>query len=348
MNPTPSKFDLLALCQAPWASNAPAWPEEPENDAMARGNEIHALAEAIITEAGENPDPYGIRASLAGLHNVEAEVAIAWDYTTGAARRLASTGRDYADARPTEITMTLDVVARAADGTLVVRDWKTGRGAREKSAATAMQLAGYAVGAAALYGASEVRVEFAHIGEVAPVELDSALLGPLDLAQIAGEISRLVRRTRDAKPSPGAHCDGEYCPLRGVCSARRAQALQIAPTFDVTAPIETEEQARTAYWALKAVDAVAKDVKRRLDMYASRTSVDLGDGTVYGLVHVPGREKVLVTPESAELIPPEAIERTTSKAAIERAGAKHIFPKLREIGAIVVGAPHDEMKVRKA
>jgi hypothetical protein len=244
--------------------------------------------------------------------------------------------------------MTLDVIARDSTGTLVVRDWKTGRGAREKSAQYAMQLAGYAVGAAALYGASEVRVEFAHIGDAPPVEIDSALLGPLDLAQIAAEIWRLVKRAPDAKPNPGAHCDGEYCPLRGICPARRALASQIAPTFDALAPIETEEQARRAYWALKAVDAVAEGVKVRLNAYATRTPVDLGDGTVYGAVEMPGREKVLVTPESLELIPPEAIERTTSKAAIERAGAKHIFPKLRDIGAIVTQAPYTVMKARKA
>lgn len=367
---TPSKLDLAALCRFAWSEHAPAWPEEPVNDAMQWGNAVGLVGERLV--AGDDPVTAANHAAtvfavdecelaacaghmaalVATLTDPVAELAIAWDYVTGKARRLERvTHREYGELGPTEMPMTLDLVGRDANGTLCVYDWKTGRGAKEKSAAIALQLAAYACGAAALFGVDSVLVAFAHVDE-SGVAIEQAPLDALDLGAFSADIKAL--RVPSDEPSPGTHCDGEYCPIRTVCRARMAMAATVAPQFDPLAPIETEEQACAAFYALKAVESVAAGVWEKVKAFAKRTPINLGDGSTYAQVQCNGRESINVTDEAHKLllaVAPQALEYSASKAGIARVlpakEARMLEAQLREMGALKKGAPYTKFVVVK-
>lgn len=367
---SPSKMDLSLLCSFAWSEMAPEWPSEPENEAMAWGNAVGLVGERLV--AGDDPvtaanvaapqyavDELELAACakfmapvVASLDKPQAELALAWDYVTGKARQIERvTHRDYGQLGPNEIGMTLDLVGWAGSELHVI-DWKTGRSAQKKDARTAMQLAAYAVGAAALFGASSVVVTFAHVDE-SGVRPDIATLDALDLGAISERIREMFLK-HDSTPKPGTHCDGEYCPIRTVCPDRVAMAATVAPKFDPLAPIETEEQARAAFFALKSVESVAASVWEKVKAFAKRTPIDLGNGSVYAQIECSGRESITVTPEARELLlelAPNALEYSASKAGIGRAvsakEARKIEAALREMGALRKGAPYQKFEVVK-
>jgi hypothetical protein len=116
--------------------------------------------------------------------------------------------------------------------------------------------------------------------------------------------------------------------------------------------VENDEQAKKARVALKLYDEVAKRLKDSLHEYVkSHGAVEIADGVFYGLVEQSREAIDLSVPGAADAVREvaglEAIEMSTSKAAIERstmaaqekrgegaAKARALYDRLREMGAV--------------
>jgi hypothetical protein len=323
------------------------------------GNVEHAeLADQLLR--GELPD--WIAAVMPA--SARSEVALGFDVATRAGRIIGENlGRAYGDVGPFEIVGSCDVIGIDNDSVVVV-DFKTGH-ADVEPAATNAQLAFYALAASRALGKSSaiVRIVYTRTNRV-----DEATLDALDLAAFADRLEQLhiraaanqeaTRRGEVIATREGTWC--RYCPSTPFCSAKNALLVQfsekgLAVVGDSTI---TTERAAAAYEQIVRVESLVKDARKRLENYVDANGpIDLGEGRMFGRYVRNGNERLSgdvavtaiaqVVGESAREFEAVAIERKTTKAAIERAaravGAKRgtaaaVIKKIRELGGASNGA----------
>lgn len=286
------------------------------------------------------------------------EVALAYDTATRAGRVIGENlGRAYGTMAPFEACGSCDVVGIDGDAVVII-DFKTGHNEVEP-ARTNAQLAFYATAAASAFGKSSARVVLVY---TAMHRIDSAELDAFDLAEFADRLEALHVRVSKAQLSrqqgepvetrEGSWC--RYCPSKPFCGSKNALLVQLAEhgLAIVGDSVMTPERARLAYSELQRIDQLVGDAKKRLNTYVDEHGpIDLGDGRRYGRYARQGNEVLdgavavqaihAVVGESAKEFEAMAIERRTSKAAIDRAakaiGAKRgtapaVIKKIRELG----------------
>lgn len=258
-----SKLELVEACGFAFNPAAPEVGEISSTDA-AIGNAYHGvyatvvnhgmgsgpaqLVDAEIRKAGLDPEKY--RAQVQGLDPVRsacalaaqhctlrAEVAVAFDPTTGEARDLGQEiDRAYV-LKPGEIAGTADLVWTEVDPvnrevTLVVADHKSGFRSEwtvtpaERNA----QLAALAVALSRLVDCDRVRVELRFPKDGAEEVVDAHTYSLLDLAEVEDRIVELAKRPESSpEPTPGIHCTQGWCPIRATCPATTQAMDKIVP-----------------------------------------------------------------------------------------------------------------------
>ena len=271
--------------------------------------------------------------------------------------------RNYGAPSPFDVFMSLDVIGVEGDAVIVL-DWKTGAQAVE-SAKTNGQLWGGALAVSRALGKSRAIVRIVYTNQGG--RCDEHELDALDLADFAGRlerlhvtVTRLQERYRNGEvldTHEGSWC--RYCPAIVSCPAKRALIVQMAEKglAVVGDSALTPERARRGYDEIVRVEQLVRDARKRLEMYVEENGpIDLGGGKMYGRYVRNGNERLSgdvavkaiaqVVGESADEFAAVAIERRTTKAAIERAAkqvtagrrgvAVAVIKKIRELG----GATH--------
>lgn len=339
--PTASQLDLADACLYPWTSGI-EWARSWSNEHANEGTQVHTLAAALAV--GDPVQLAGLPESVveavlkvadilegdaeAGSVVLAVEVGFAFDPVTGRMR--------YADPDeerdPELLYGHADIVLRRADGTLVLRDWKTGARAMRKRVEETKQLRFYAVGAAEIWGATEVVVELAHVGQ-GRLWIDRGLFDAMDLGAHRGWLRALPARIAEGRALPvlGRHCRDYYCPAAGSCPMAGELVRKVAEVVELPTPeanaIASDEMAADVLSRVAIAEAYLAALKSAAEAYVQGRGVPVvgPDGTRWGLVEHDGNESVQLT-EEAERVLEEAglaaaveLERSTSKAAITRA-----------------------------
>jgi hypothetical protein len=403
--PTPSKLALADACAYPWHRLAPAWPEQTTSSDATFGSAFHAamhvaavwggISEAVLEQvAAAHQLTPGDETRLLGCveHGAEllsltcpdfraGEVSILYDVAADTARILPEAlERDAIP--PGHIHGTLDLV-EAWDNGLEIGDWKTGeRSAGELAIKTDPQLRTYALLAARAFGRDRVQVALLHASESGIVP-DRAELDAFDLACARAALrATLAKVDAGGPPVPGRHCTTKYCPIVASCPATQRALAEVQAAADAQLPMQltitSPEQAARVRVGLKTVEKALEQYQAELRRYIDEHgAIEIAPGVLYGKVEREGNERVDaevvgVVTALQELLgdaADEALEVSTSKAAIERAARKAakdrgltgkgalkqvtdpVYARLRQLGAIKQGAPqvrYDEILVKKA
>jgi hypothetical protein len=288
------------------------------------------------------------------------EVKLAYDVVGRTGRFLGSAAdRNYGSPGPFEIVMSADVVGVDGD-CVVVLDWKTGF-ADVEPAATNGQLWGGALAACRALGKSKaiIRIVYTNRGD----RCDEYEIDALELAEFAGRLERLHVNVAGLK---AAHQRGEtlptreglwckHCASKHVCPSKVALIGQLGGLTVIGAAV-TRETAAAAYEQVVRVEQLVKEARQRLSTFVDEQGpIDLGNGRMFGRYVRGGNESLSgdiavvaiaeVVGESAREFELLAVERKTSKAAIERAAKQlgcrrgttpAVIRRIRELG----GASH--------
>lgn len=314
----------------PRAENHNVWADAGHSE---HENLAQQLAEGVLPEQIARFIPAGSRT----------EVALAFDTATGVGRIVGENlARSYGQLGPFEVVGSADVMGVDSDA-VVILDFKTGHAAVEP-AETNPQLQFYCLAAARALGKSRAiaRIYYTQIDKC-----DEAEFSALDLAQFAQTLVDLhthVARQQKAKTSSqgvstreGSWC--KHCASKHVCPSKVGLLMQLAaPGLAVIGDaVMTREKAAGAYEQIVRVEQLVKEARKRLETYVDEQGpIDLGGGRMFGRYVRTGNERLSgdvavraireVVSESAKEFEKLAIERSTSKAAIERA-AKALAPK---------------------
>lgn len=308
--PSASKFGLARKCSYWLSPHAP--PKDPyeEGDSARLGNDVHTIAQRI----GEgHPNPLApveegrkkevrelldeakayldvCKESVDSLPCGERffELPMAWCAKTRSSRILPSKGhRDYSAKRETEIPGTTDVLVVCEDHVLI-RDLKTGFGAKQKDASETDQLRLLALMAARMFGAERAVIELDHLAPDGRY-VDRAELDCFQLLEVEDEIDDLYKTIESAQqtPKPGVHCFDGYCYVRSNCPATRATLAAVnrdaVAHLPMVAEITTQEQAARVRVGLRMVEEAKRAWYKELISYVLRNGpVDMGDGVFYG------------------------------------------------------------------
>jgi hypothetical protein len=355
--PAASYHELVVHCAYPWTSGK-RWPWTETSPAGRYGIAFHEAA--ALLSRGETPELGAIAERntllpgdfrrleetvprivelLEGDLGVrrEAEVELLYDVVRGRARRGPRSERT-----DSEIYGAADLLVWRQDGVLVVRDWKTGRRAKEKRPSQTRQLRALALAAGLVEHAEVVRVELAFVDEDG-AELVGEDLDALELGAIEGELAELLELV-DAPPvpRPGPWCERYYCPLRAVCPATVAALAQVdveLAAAPLTGEFSSPEHAAAVRHRLPVLQAVIEHAQEQLEAYAKRHGplpvVDR-PGVVWGPVEHDGRERIEPTPAALEVVrqrlgeaSAEAIECSVSKASLERGVRSSLGPQAK-------------------
>jgi hypothetical protein len=325
----------------PRAENHNIWADagHDAHEELAVFNEEHPFAHLI---------PQGARA----------EVKLAYDVATRQGRIIGEGGgRDYGNPGPFEIVGSCDVLGVERDR-VVVLDWKTGF-ADVEPASENSQLWFYALAAARALGKSEARVIVVYTQSR---RVDSYDIDALELADYASQLERLHSRvaTLQAAKRDGAIMETregpwcKHCQSKPYCPSKTALLVQVAEhglavIGDTTL---TPQRAAQAYEQIIRVEQLVKDARKRLETYVDEQGpIALGNGRMFGRYVREGNERLDgavavraiadVIGESAKEFESVAIERKTTKAAIERAAkslgckrgtAGQVVKRIRELG----------------
>lgn len=290
--------------------------------------------------------------------NSKPEVALAFDVATKQGRIIGENlGRAYGSVGPFEIVGSCDVLG-IDTGRAVVIDYKTGHNPVEP-AATNAQLWFYALAAARALGLSGaiVRIVYTQSRRIDEYEIDA-----LELADFATRLERLHVQTAALQ---ARHAKGEiletregtwcrYCASKPYCPSKNALLVQVAEggmavVGDATI---TPARAASAYEQIVRVESLVREARKRLETYVDEQGpIDLGGGRMFGRYVRNGNERLSgdvavtaiaeVVGESAREFEAVAIERKTTKAAIERAAkqfgckrgtAAAVVRRIRELG----------------
>lgn len=230
-----------------------------------------------------------------------AEVAMAYDVFSGEARELArgkSRAEAYVDVRPTEIAMTLDVIA-LADDHVAVWDYKRGDALR---ASKSWQLRTGAVAASRLWGKPAARVSMIRYVGSNP-SFSTKWLDAFDLANAADALRELYVRVtaaaadyRNGRPLELAEGDWcKYCEAFNACPAKTAALKRLATgamvdEMELMLPL-SKEMAAVAYGRWRQAKQLLKRVEAALHAFVKVNGpVEVEPGVMWGEVERRGNE----------------------------------------------------------
>lgn len=354
MTPTASALPRLMNCTA----SAVLSRAENHNEWSESGHDEHEdLAEQTL--AGTLP---GHLARLVPP-SPRVEVKVAYDVSTRTGRIIGEgSGRDYGTPGPFEIVGSFDVGGVDGDRVVIV-DWKTGF-ADVEPAATNSQLWFYALAACRAFGLDKAVIRIVYTNQGG--RCDEHEIDALDLAEFAGRLEALHTRIAALQAArkrgeiletrEGSWC--KHCASKPYCPSKNALLVQVAEHgLAVIGDAEmTPQRAAGAYEQIVRVEQLVKEARKRLETYVEeRGPIDLGGGRMFGRYVRKGNERLSgdaavqaiaeIVGESAKEFESVAIERKTTKAAIERAAkslgckrgtATAVVRRIREIG----GATH--------
>jgi hypothetical protein len=315
------------------------------------GDEHEELAHMTLT--GTHPPK---RAAYVPL-DPRVEVKLAYDCATRQARFLGEAAdRNYGEPGPFEIFLSADVLGLDEEGRVVVLDWKTGH-ADVEPAATNGQLWGLALAACRALGKSSAVVRIVYTAQ--NDRLDEYEIDALELADFAERLGRLhvgvaalqaAKQRGEVLPTrEGAWC--KYCASKHVCPSKVALIGQLGG-LQIIGEGVTHATAAVAYEQIVRVEQLVKDARQRLNTFVDEQGpIDLGNGRMFGRYVRSGNESLdgnVAVQAIAELIGESArefeaiaVERKTSKAAIDRAAkaltckrgtAPAVIRRIRELG----------------
>jgi len=204
----------------------------------------------------------------------DAEVALAYDVEKRTVRRLEpSHKRDYSDALPSELCMTLDWT----DWETVI-DYKTGSQYNLLSAARAGQLRTAALAVATLTRAPIIYVAFVFVDDDGSILQDTTMFDVLDIDQHADALHDAYHNIQDSKPNPGIWCKNMWCPAMASCPVGR-DMLRVNVPLSADTELATAASVANAYAQLPVAEAYLSGLKKRIAQYVSEHGpIDVGDG----------------------------------------------------------------------
>lgn len=343
---TASALNRLLNCTPsavlPRAETASEW-------ADAGHDEHEELAHALLV--GDLP-PWIARIMPA---DARPEIAVAFDVATRVGRIIGENlKRAYGALGAFEICGSADAIGTEGDAVVVV-DFKTGH-ADVEPAAINSQLAFYALAASRALGKTSaiVRIVYTKSNRVDEAELDM-----FDLASFADQLERLYvkvaelhearRRGEQLETREGSWC--KHCASKHVCPSKVALIGQLGGLTVIGEGV-TRETAAAAYEQIVRVEQLAKEARSRLNTFVDEQGpIDLGNGRMFGRYIREGNESLAgdaavtaiaeVVGEAAREFEKIAVERRTSKAAIDRAAkqlgckrgtAPAVIRRIRELG----------------
>ena len=351
---TASALTRLLRCTAsaalPRAENRNEWSEAGQDEHEDLGEQ---------TLSGTLPD------KLARLvpPSPRVEVKLAYDVAARTGRIIGEgSGRAYGEPGPFEIVGSCDVIGVDGDRVIVL-DWKTGF-ADVEPAATNAQLFFYALAACRALGKDSAIIRIVYTNQGG--RCDEHEIDALDLAEFAGQLEALHARVASLQAArkrgeiletrEGSWC--KHCSSKAYCPSKNALLVQVAEHgLAIVGDAEmTPERAVAGYEQIVRVEQLVKEARKRLETYVEeRGPIDLGGGRMFGRYVRKGNERLSgdvavqaiaeVVGESAREFEAAAIERKTTKAAIERAAkslgckrgtAAAVVRRVRELG----GASH--------
>lgn len=280
------------------------------------------------------------------------EAAFALDLSTGEARALGHINRKYEGLAPFEIVGTADLVIHAP-GFLAVVDYK--RYEEVDPADRNAQLATYGLMAARAAGVDEVVVAIVYTD--APRRPSIAMLDAFDLSIHFSRLRELHGRVHKERSfARSKHC--KYCPGFLACPEQKALMIDadrsIPLRIETAIPFNDDADAADAFDLLERIKTLAKRIEAALYARAAERPFQLSDGREFGTRTVKGRESVdadvayrAIREVHGQEIADKAVERKTSKAAIERAVGKQGVTLVRAAGGIVTGEPRTVVDVHE-
>jgi len=267
-----------------------------------RGTAVHEFLEDALSIGGEAalakvPEKHRDFCSKIDLRNLPtysgmraAEVAFAWDHTTGLARELCrgrkNNPNDYKG--PLEYMGVADVVAVMGD-VVLVEDYKTGDGWVE-SPGRNKQLRFLGMAAALAYGKRAARLGVIKVREDAPPYSEYAEIDEWDIDDIQAELRNLARKIASVSAalnegktpdtSQGDWCTWcssfDFCPPK-LALVKAFAGGAFAGPWDQTTP----EEIAAAYTTWVDMRRLVKRGETRLKEWAKDAPIPCGNGKVY-------------------------------------------------------------------
>lgn len=278
-----SKTSLAHHCL--WWAREGSPCSESVSSAASEGRERHAAIEQALID-GESHHPYG-KSVLADriFDHVITEIAFEFECVTGKAAVVDAKERSYAR-RPSCVYGTADAIMKTETGFLIV-DWKTGSfPVKADGNGQLLTLAVMARSAMAL--TEPISVAIAHVTPDG-VSWDIVAVDDIELDSHAEWLKKIPQSIESAKPNPGAHCRGDFCPSYGLCPATNEGAKLVAPSAlnrklaTTSKEIANADHAAWQYQMLRQAQAAMNAAWAALTEYAGKTGgVVLPDGSTWG------------------------------------------------------------------
>ncbi len=320
--PTASALELVLKCAASAALPAVYTAYEAADE----GTDLHATTQRVA-RTGEAPSDERTAAIVEKLPAWAAEAgteaAFAYDVRADTGRYLGANLHHVYNQTPQEFAGAADW-SRHSDGLVRVLDLKTGR-TETPRARRNWQVRTLGLAFARAANADGAEVSILHAPPEGTPWLDVAVLDAFALEEVADGLrtaASRIRAERDAvrkgetpRLTVGEHC--RHCKARFSCPAWAGATDRALGLKDAT-PAQR-------YEALKQLEAVVRDVKRRVYEDARAERIDLGGGRYFGVHATTERELAgaVVYDVVRELHGEEAARIATSFdasfAAIERA-----------------------------
>lgn len=358
MTLTASKIELGMKCVG--AFTLPQVNERNEwSDA---GNERHSDDEESI---GRGDIPAILSETWPGF-NWRAEVAFAYDVSTGEAREIGQgIKRAYGTLSSFEIAGTADAIGRSGSSLVVVDKKSYDEVTR---AADNPQVRFLALAATRVYRPTHVEVATTHlIRGIDRAELDAFDIDEtaMQVRQVMLEVAKAQRDASEGLPvvfSTGRHC--RWCSSFHACPKQK-ELVALVKTDAITHRIEAgipfndDQSAADAYDLAKRLRMLLKRVDAALYARAGDRPIPLGNGKMFGPVEKMGQTKIdgdiaysVLKEQHGQAIADAAVTRKATQKGIEDAlkfvGAKGQVAELKRKAMDVIrerGGTTREMKI---
>lgn len=301
------------------------------------GTARHAEQEDAIRGRDLSRLPAELAALIPDGAVVRAEVAVAYDVSTGTTRELGtSIGRAYGTLAPFEIPGTIDLFA-TAPGFCLVADHK-GHELVDPPTRNEQLLFG-ALCAAKLCGIDEAIAAISYLptGEVVHATLDA-----LDLDAFAARLRQLqfaIAAQAGKRPpdvSENKHC--KYCPSAHVCPAKVSLVKQLARGEDVLLEPLTVDTAALAYERLGHAKRLLRRIEDAIFAFARDRPIPLKNGNVLGVHEKLGNETL--DGDTVWKVVEDMFGRDVADAAVVRDATKKRLEEALKCAGVLPVAKH--------
>jgi hypothetical protein len=319
--------------------------DDKANDPASKGTAVHAYL-CDVSKVGREKALEAVPAefieqcacidldqipTLAGGYT--AEVAIAYDVKTGAARLIGyNVGRNYGVLGEWEIATSIDSLGVSEDS-VVLWDVKTGW-ADPPPPEDNWQLTTGALAARSLYGRQAAIVGIIRVPAFRSAWSRSAPLDAFTLDERDGQLTEMAERIYEAREAlsksqdipltTGSHCN--YCPALSRCPAqtRLVRAL-IAEPSTILPPQMTVEMASAAWEKIAQMRKVLDLAEKQVRAFAAANTIPLSGGKVLG-TEVSTSESLdgeatyrVISDVYGQEVARQAVDVKATKTSVERA-----------------------------